>query len=254
MCAAWQRYVFETTSSEARTTQRVSLSPISLQNLHRCDPTSYPLEIKRECGQPRRARSYARPAAETRPETSTDCMYRAIWSILYAEDEPENAGNAFVTGDKAHRSPRATVYKGSIFYLPWGSHHRMPRRLAAEIARWSRACWMRVRGYQQELYDWPGVPVDLKIRTVRAEPRGPLLWLRDVEHGPVISQETTHRPPQGPAAHRRGPTAETKPRCPFVQSYGQIKSTNKETLWAKALIRMDTARTKEGTGWAREGV
>ena len=38
-----------------------------------------------------------------------------------------------------------------------------------EIARRSSACWMRIRRSQQELYDWPNVPLDIKIRMVKAE-------------------------------------------------------------------------------------
>ena len=36
--------------------------------------------------------------------------------------------------------------------------------VSTEIARRSSACWMRIRRYQQELYDRPNVPLDVKIR------------------------------------------------------------------------------------------
>ena len=45
-----------------------------------------------------------------------------------------------------------------------------------EIARRSSACWMRIRRYQQELYDRPNVPLDLKIRMVKTEAVEALLY------------------------------------------------------------------------------
>lgn len=41
------------------------------------------------------------------------------------------------------------------------------------IARGSRQvvkpCWMRIRRYQRELYDWPNIHLDIKIRVVKAD-------------------------------------------------------------------------------------
>ena len=59
--------------------------------------------------------------------------------------------------------------------------------VSTEIARRSRACWMRTRRYQQELYDRPNVPLDLKIRRVKAEAVEALLyrcvtWITRQEH------------------------------------------------------------------------
>ena len=44
-----------------------------------------------------------------------------------------------------------------------------------EIARRTRACWMRIRLYLRELYDQPKVALSLKIRMVKAEAIEPLL-------------------------------------------------------------------------------
>ena len=41
--------------------------------------------------------------------------------------------------------------------------------VSTEIAKRSSACWMRIRRYQQEHYDRPKVPLDLKIRMAKAE-------------------------------------------------------------------------------------
>ena len=48
--------------------------------------------------------------------------------------------------------------------------------ISAEIAKRSSACWMRIRRYQRELYDRPGVRLDLKILMVKAEAIEALLY------------------------------------------------------------------------------
>ena len=45
-----------------------------------------------------------------------------------------------------------------------------------EIARRTRACWMRIRRYLRELYDQPKVALSLKIRMVKAEAIEALLY------------------------------------------------------------------------------
>lgn len=50
----------------------------------------------------------------------------------------------------------------SFTYL-WGT-------ISTEIARRSSGCWVRIRQYQQEIYDPPNVILCLKIRMVKAEP------------------------------------------------------------------------------------
>ena len=45
-----------------------------------------------------------------------------------------------------------------------------------EIARWTRACWMRIRRYLRELYDQPKVALSLKTRMVKAEAFEVLLY------------------------------------------------------------------------------
>ena len=48
--------------------------------------------------------------------------------------------------------------------------------VSTEIARWSDACWMRIRRYLQELCDWPNMPLDIKIRMIKAEAGDVLLY------------------------------------------------------------------------------
>ena len=48
--------------------------------------------------------------------------------------------------------------------------------MSVEIARPTRACWMRIRRYLRELYDQPKVALSLKIRMVEAEAIEALLY------------------------------------------------------------------------------
>ena len=48
--------------------------------------------------------------------------------------------------------------------------------MSVEIARRTRACWMRVRRYLRELYDQPKVALALKIRMIKAEAIESLLY------------------------------------------------------------------------------
>ena len=48
--------------------------------------------------------------------------------------------------------------------------------MSVEIARQTRACWMRIRRYLRELYDQPKVALSLKIRMVKAEAVEALLY------------------------------------------------------------------------------
>ena len=41
--------------------------------------------------------------------------------------------------------------------------------MSVEIARRTRACWMRIRRYLRELFDQPKVALSLKIRMAKAE-------------------------------------------------------------------------------------
>ena len=48
--------------------------------------------------------------------------------------------------------------------------------MSVEIARWTRACWMRIRRYSRELYGQPKVALSLKTRMVRAKVIETLLY------------------------------------------------------------------------------
>ena len=48
--------------------------------------------------------------------------------------------------------------------------------MSVEIARRTRACWMRIRRYSRELYDQPKVALSLKTRMVEGEAVEALLY------------------------------------------------------------------------------
>ena len=59
--------------------------------------------------------------------------------------------------------------------------------MSVEIARWTRACWMRIRRYLRKLYDKQKVALFLKTRMVKADAIGALLnecgtWTLRQEH------------------------------------------------------------------------
>ena len=62
-----------------------------------------------------------------------------------------------------------------------------------EIARRTRACWMRIRRYLRELYDQPKVALSLKTRMVKAEQSRPSSM--DAVRGPFARNTTLNSAP-----------------------------------------------------------
>ena len=85
------------------------------------------------------------------------------------------APTAYTADDGANRSSRANLQTGAIIYLPRGAVTETPD-MSVEIARRTRACWMRIRRYIRELYDQPKVALSLKTRMVKAEAIEALLY------------------------------------------------------------------------------
>ena len=82
--------------------------------------------------------------------------------------------------------------------------------MSVEIARRTRACWMRIRRYLRELYDQPKVALSLKTRMVKAEAIEALLyrcitWTLRQEHYAKLRTV-----PPGLASHHRGAAQETR--------------------------------------------
>ena len=163
---------------------------------------------------------------ETRPEPTIDYVRRAVWGMLYADDAcivsrspralakmmevivlvcdafgltvsekktetmcmpaphmPPVEMNVEAAGQGYRQTQSFTYLGGVITECP---------DVSTEIARRSSACWMRIRRYEQELYDRP-VPLDLKIRIVKAEEV--LVRMRNLDHTTGALQETTLRSP-----------------------------------------------------------
>ena len=146
------------------------------------------------------------PPTSMGPEPAMDYFCHAVWGMLYADDacivsrSPQGLAKmevivevcrAFALTVSAKktttmcipppRTPRTMVqveaagqtYKQvqSFTYLG-GAVTEIPD-MSVEIARLTRACWIRIRRYLRELYDQPKVALSLKTRMVKAEATRP---------------------------------------------------------------------------------
>ena len=123
--------------------------------------------------------------------------------------------------------------------------------VSTEITRRSSACWMCIRRYQQELYDRPNVPLDLKIRMVKAEAVEALLYgcvtwttrqehyrkLRTVLHRILlrIIEARRRRSDHRVLSYNR---ALELTECESIEATLRAR----RLLWAGALTRMDDGR------------
>ena len=82
---------------------------------------------------------------------------------------------AYNADDGVSRSSRANLQKCAILHLPRGAVTETPD-VSVEIARQTRACWMRIRRYLRDLYDQPKVALSLKTRMLKAEAIETLLY------------------------------------------------------------------------------
>ena len=150
------------------------------------------------------------PLASMGSEPATDYVRRAVWGMLYADDaciisrSPQGLAEmmevivevcqAFaltVTAKKTETmcmpSPRTLrtmvqveaagqIYKQVQSFTYLGGVVTETLDMYVEIARRTRACWMRIRRYLRELYDQPKVALSLKTRMVKAEAIEALLY------------------------------------------------------------------------------
>ena len=139
-----------------------------------------------------------------------DYVRRGVWGMLYAGDacivlrSPQGLAKMMevivevcrvlaltVSAEKTAtmcmpppRTPRTMVrieaagqtYKQVQFFTYLGGAVTETPDMPVEIARRTRACWMRIRRYLRELYDQPKVALSLKIRMVKAETIEALLY------------------------------------------------------------------------------
>ena len=150
------------------------------------------------------------PSTSMGPEPAMDYAHRAVWSTLYADDacivsrSPQGLAKmtevilkvcrAFVLTVSAKKTetmcmppphtPQTMVrveaagkiYKQVQSFAYLGGAVAETPDMSVEIARWVRACWMRIRRYLRELYDQPKVALSLKTRMVKAEAIEALLY------------------------------------------------------------------------------
>ena len=146
----------------------------------------------------------------TGPEPAMDYVRRAVWGMLYADDacivsrSPQGLAKmmkvtvevcrAFaitVPAKKTEtmymlppRTPRTMVrieaagqiYKHVQSFTYLGSAVTETPDMSVEIARRTRACWMRIRRYSRQLYGEPKVALSFKTRMVKAEGIEALLY------------------------------------------------------------------------------
>ena len=139
-----------------------------------------------------------------------DCVHRAVWGMLYANDacivsrSPPGLAKmmetivevcrAFALAVSAKKTdtmcmhpPRTSrtmvrvkaaghIYKQVQSFTYLGGAAIETPDMSVEIARRTRACWMRIRRYLRELYDQPKVELSLKTRMIKAEAIEALLY------------------------------------------------------------------------------
>ena len=145
------------------------------------------------------------------PEPAMDYVRRAVWGMLYVDDacivsrSPQGLAKmmeGIVEVCRAFASTVSAKKTETMCMLPPGTSRTMVQVEAAgqtykhmqsftyylggavtevldmsvEIARRTRACWMRIRRYLRELYDQPKVALSLKNRMVKAEAIEALLY------------------------------------------------------------------------------
>ena len=144
------------------------------------------------------------PPTSMGPEPAMDYVRRAVWGMLYADDacivsrSPQGLAKmmevivevcrAFALTVSAKKTetmcmppPRTPwtmvqveaagqMYKQVQPFTYLGGAVTEVSDVSVEIARRTRACWMRIiRRYRRELYDQPRVALSLKIQMVKAE-------------------------------------------------------------------------------------
>ena len=192
------------------------------------------------------------PSTSMGPEAAMGYVRRAVWVMLYADDacivsrSPQGLAKMMeaivevcrvfaltVSAKKTEtmcmpppRTPRTMVrieaaghiYKQVQSFTHLGGAMTETPDMPVEIARRTRACWMRIRRYLLELYDQPNVALSLKTRMVKGRSnRGPPVWMQYVDPPPGILRHTSHGAPPGLASHHRGAEQETVSPNDLVQ-------------------------------------
>ena len=225
------------------------------------------------------------PPTSMGPEPAMDYVRRAVWGMLYADDacivsrSPQGLAKmmevivevcrAFALTVSAKKTetmcmpppctPRTMVqieaagqtYKQvqSFTYLG-GAVTEVPD-MSVEIARRTRACWMRIRLYLRELYDQPKVSLSLKTRITKAAAIEALLygcstWTLRQEHYAKV--RTVHHRVLlriiGAQRKRPDHRMNSYNRALEITGCESIETTlrTRRLLWAGTLLRMSGGR------------
>ena len=173
------------------------------------------------------------PLTSMGPEPAMDYVRRAVWGMLYTDDacvvsrSPQGLAKMVEVIVEVRREFALTVSakKTETMYMP---PSRTPRTMvqieaagqiykqvqsftylgdavietpdmSVEIARRTRACWMRIRRYSRELYGQPKVALSLKTRMIKVEAIESLLYgcstwtLRQEHYAKLRTVELHHR-------------------------------------------------------------
>ena len=160
------------------------------------------------------------------------------------------------------RTPRTMVqveaagqtYKQVQFFTYLGGAVTEVPDMSVEIARRTRACWMRIRRYSRELYDQPKVALSLKTQTVKVEAIEALIygcstWTLRQEH--YAKLRTVHHRVllRIIGAQRKRPDHWMTSYNPALEITGceSIETTlrTRRLLWVGTLIRMSGGRLPE---------
>ena len=213
-----------------------------------------------------------------------DYVHREVWGMPYADDacivsrSPQGLAKmmevivevcrAFALAVSAKkteticmpppRTPRAIVrtkaagkiYKQVQTFTYLGGAVAETPDMSVEIARRTRACWMRIRRYLREFYDQPKVALSLKTRMVKVEAIKALLYgcstwtfhqehyakLRTVHHRVLlcIIEAQRKRPDHRMTSYNR---ALQITRCESIETLRTSR-----LLWMGTLIRMSRGR------------
>ena len=225
------------------------------------------------------------PPTSMGPEPAMDYVRRAVWGMLYADDacivsrSPQGLAKMMEVIVEVCRTFALTVSakKTEIMCMPpprtlrtvvqieaagqtykqvqsftylGGAVTEVPD-MSVELARRTRACWMRIRRYLRELYGQPKVALSLKTRMVKAEAiealfYGCSMWILGQEH--YAKLRTVHH-----RVLRRIIGAQRKRSDHRMTSYNRtleitrcksIETTlrTRRLLWVGTLLRMSGGR------------
>ena len=220
------------------------------------------------------------PSTSMGPEPAMDYVRRAVWGMMYADDacivsrlakmmevivEVCRAFALTVSAKKIEavcmpppRTPPTMVrveaagkiYKQVQSFAYLGGAVTETPDMSVEIARRTRACWMRIRRYLRELYGQPKVALSLETRMVKAEALEALLygcstWTLRQEH--YAKLRTVHHRVllRIIGAQRNRPDHRmTSYNCALEITRCGIETTlrTRILLWAGAFIRMSGGR------------